>query len=274
MTDRQLPVFAHRPPETDEIPLVVSVPHTGVFMPQEMLVRLANDTMRTQPMTDWHLHKLYDFVPELGADLLCATYARFVVDLNRPPTPRALYPGRFETGLVALETFTGEPIWSQPPDEQEIAQRRELYHQPYHDKLNALIQDKLKKFGQVWLIDAHSIASHPTRMHDKLDKHIYLGNRDGLSCEDGWYEFMVGQFESRGMSVSRNYPYKGGYITDHYGSNAAVQAVQIEMNQELYMDQDDPASGPTHPNFAATQDKLKDLFAEMVGKIREIVPSK
>ena len=274
MTDVHQDVFAHNPPEADEIPLVVSVPHTGVLTPPEMLARLASDEMRSLPMTDWHLHHLYDFVPSLGADLLCARYSRFVVDLNRPPTPRALYPGRFETGLVAMETFKGEPIWNEPPNEAEIAARRERYHRRYHDKLNALLQDKLKKFGQVWLIDAHSIASHPTRMHDRLDKHIYLGNRDGLSCEEGWYEFMVGQFETRGMSVSRNYPYKGGYITDYYGENPAVQAVQIEMNQELYMDQDDPASGPEHPNFAATRDKLREVFGEMAGQIEEIVPGK
>ena len=108
MTDVHQDVFAHRPPEADEIPLVVSVPHTGVLIPDEMTARLASDEMRSLPMTDWHLHHLYDFVPSLGADLLCAQYSRFVVDLNRPPTPRALYPGRFETGLVALETFKGE----------------------------------------------------------------------------------------------------------------------------------------------------------------------
>lgn len=272
MTDVYDDVFTHRPPEADEMPLVVSVPHTGVLIPLEMAARLASDEMRSLPMTDWHLHHLYDFVPSLGADLLCAQYSRFVVDLNRPPTPRALYPGRFETGLVALETFKGEAIWNEPPNETEIAARRERYHQPYHDKLNALLKDKLERFGQVWLIDAHSIASHPTRMHDRLDKHIYLGNRDGLSCEEGWFEFMVSQFESRGMSVSRNYPYKGGYITDYYGENAAIQAVQIEMNQELYMDQDDPASGTTHSNFDATRQKLKELFAEVLQQIRIIKP--
>lgn len=263
-------VFDHRAPEAPEIPLVVSVPHTGVLMPDEMAARLANDAMRALPMTDWHLHRLYDFVPGLGADLLCARYSRFVVDLNRAPEPRVLYPGRFETGLVALETFKGEPIWAQPPGDEEVAQRRERYHRPYHDKLAALVRDKLERFGQVWLIDAHSIASHPTRMHQRLDRDIYLGNRDGLSCEDAWFEFMVKEFESCGMSVSRNYPYKGGYITDFYGGNPAVQAVQIEMNQELYMDQDDPASGPSHPRFSATRLALVELFTNLAARIQSL----
>lgn len=265
-------VFHHRAPEAEEIPLVVSVPHTGVLMPPAMAARLADDAMRALPMTDWHLHNLYDFVPGLGADLLSARYSRFVVDLNRAPEPRVLYPGRFETGLVALETFKGETIWAQPPAEEEVARRREQYHRPYHDKLAALLQDKLERFGQVWLIDAHSIASHPTRMHQRLDRDIYLGNRDGLSCEEAWFEYMVGQFESRGMSVSRNYPYKGGYITDFYGQKPAVQAVQIEMNQELYMDQDEPASGLAHPRFAATRQALSDLFGALSEEIRRICP--
>jgi hypothetical protein len=68
-----------------------------------------------QPMTDWHLHQLYDFLPALGATTIFATVSRFVVDLNRPPQPRALYPGRFETGLVPLETFQGETVFQTPP---------------------------------------------------------------------------------------------------------------------------------------------------------------
>jgi len=260
-------VFDHRGPEALEVPLVVSVPHTGVLVPPDIAGQFASDAIRALPMTDWHLHRLYDFVPGLGGDLLCARYSRFVVDLNRPPLPRALYPGRFETGLVALETFQGEPVWLQPPGEAEITRRRERFHAPYHRKLEQLLAGKLERFGHAWLIDAHSIASWPTRMHDTLDRDIYLGNRDGTSCDAAWFEFVAGQFELRGMSVSRNHPYKGGYITDYYGQRSSVDALQIEMNQQLYMDQDDPAGGPVHPRFAHTRERLAALFSHLVSRM-------
>jgi N-formylglutamate deformylase len=43
---------------------------------------------------------------------------------------------------------------------------------------------------------------------------------------------------SQGYSVSRNKPYAGGFITEHYGNpSAGLHAVQIEFNRALYMDE-------------------------------------
>ena len=40
------------------------------------------------------------------------------------------------------------------------------------------------------------------------------------------------------MSVSRNKPYAGGFITEHYGNPAAgLHAIQLEINRALYMDE-------------------------------------
>jgi N-formylglutamate deformylase len=38
--------------------------------------------------------------------------------------------------------------------------------------------------------------------------------------------------------VSRNKPYAGGFITEHYGNPAAgLHAIQLEINRGLYMDE-------------------------------------
>ncbi len=43
---------------------------------------------------------------------------------------------------------------------------------------------------------------------------------------------------ARGYAVSRNKPYAGGFITEHYGNPAAgLHAIQIEFNRGLYMDE-------------------------------------
>ncbi len=255
--------FVYKPPEAEEIPLLVSIPHTGVYVPEEIADTLASDYIRSLPMTDWHLHHLYDFLPSMGIDVIHATYSRFVVDMNRPPEPKALYPGRFETGLVATKTFNGEDIYKQAPSEDEVKRRREKYHAPYHAELARVLEKKKKKFGHAFLIDAHSIASRPTLMHDTLQEHIYLGNRDGASCGPAFMDFMDERFQNHGLKVSRNKPYKGGYITDHYGSLDKVQALQIEMNQQVYMDEDDPPGALAHPRFAEARAILRDIFGEL-----------
>jgi N-formylglutamate amidohydrolase len=44
--------------------------------------------------------------------------------------------------------------------------------------------------------------------------------------------------QEAGYSVSRNKPYAGGFITEHYGNPpAGLHAIQLEINRALYMDE-------------------------------------
>lgn len=257
-----------REPSVAEMPVLVSIPHTGAYVPDAIAADFASDYIRTLPMTDWHLHQLYDFLPRLGITTIYATYSRFVADLNRPPDDTPLYPGRFETGFVASQTFWGEDIYNTPPHAEEIARRRELVHAPYHAKLAELIQSKVTRFGGAVLIDAHSVASRANRLHGELKDDIYLGDRDGKT-NSGWLTTrMEGGFRQAGFMVVRNNPYKGGYITDHYGKMPQVAALQVEMAWRLYMDEADPVNGPAHPNFMRFKKVLKGVFSSLVDDIK------
>ena len=250
------------------VPLIASIPHTGTWMPEDLAARLAGPAMQALPMTDWHLHELYDFLPRLGVTVLHATVSRFVADLNRPPAGTALYPGRFETALVPTETFIGEPIWRTPPQPPEIDRLRRLYHAPYHDALNRLLDERRREFGRCYLLDLHSVASAANRLHGPLTREIYLGDRDGASCDRVFTDLVAGEFERAGFAVSRNDPYKGGYITDHYGRAADVEALQIEMCQRLYMDESAPAAeAPGSPRFAAMKERLYDVLERVVAAV-------
>ncbi len=77
-------------------PLLISVPHVGTIVPPEIAGRMT-DAGRAVPDTDWHVDRLYDFAGALGADMLVATHSRYIVDLNRDPEDRPLYPGACRT---------------------------------------------------------------------------------------------------------------------------------------------------------------------------------
>jgi len=167
--------FAYRAAVAEEIPVLVSIPHTGTLLPAAVSRDLASEEMRAGAMADWHLDVLYGFLPELGIDVIHAVYHRFVIDLNRPPTATPLYPGRFETTLVPLETFQGDPVYARPPAAEEIARRVALYHAPYHQALRRRLDEKIAKFGHCYLIDAHSVESRPSRLHGALVEDVFLG---------------------------------------------------------------------------------------------------
>lgn len=261
------PPFVVRLPTAAAVPLVVSIPHTGTQLPEPLRVRLASDAMRDLPMTDWHLHELYDFLPALGVTTLYATWSRFFVDLNRAPDDRPLYPGRFETGLVARETFQGETIWREPPTPAEVEQHRHAVHAPYHAELLRLLEVTRARVGHAFLIDAHSVASRASRLHPELVEHIFLGDRDGATCPEAFIATLEQECAAGGLSVVRNRPYKGGYITEHYGRLPGIAALQLEMAQRVYMDEADPAGALAQPRFDEARRLLRGVFERLVARL-------
>lgn len=252
-----------------EVPVVVSIPHCGIYVPDAISADFASDYIRRLPMTDWYLHHLYDFLPSLGITTIYGTYSRFVADLNRAPDDKQLYPGRFETRMVALKTFWGEDIYHTPPSSEEVERRRLLVHTPYHARLTELLQSKITRFGGVVLIDAHSVASRANLLHGELQHDVYLGDRDG-KANSGWLTRVVEKsFRMAGLKVVRNNPYKGGYITEHYGLMDQVAALQIEMRWGLYLDENHPDQALKHPGFAPFKNTLRDVFGLLLGEVRE-----
>ena len=222
------------------IPLLVSMPHTGTHLPENLKERLS-PAAQALPDTDWHLERLYDFLEELGASLLVATHSRYVVDLNRPPDNVNLYPGQDTTGLVPLDTFHKQALYlpGSEPAAPEIPLRVERYWKPYHEKLADELARLRRVHGVALLWDAHSIFSIVPRFFEGKLTDFNLGTADGRSCDP-----FVGQGllkVLKGESAVLNGRFKGGYITRTYGNpRGGVQAVQLELSEATYMDERPP----------------------------------
>jgi N-formylglutamate deformylase len=222
-------------------PLVVSIPHAGTHLPEEIAARLT-PIGRRMVDTDWHVDRLYDFLPELDATVLVATHSRSVVDLNRAPDGARLYPGQAETGLCPTETFAGEPLYDgDSPDEAERAARIAQYWQPYHNALAAELARIKALHGAVHLLDAHSIASEIPRLFPGRLPDLNFGTNSGAACEAGWAARAMQAAEGGGFSMVLDGRFKGGAITRHYGNPAAcVRAIQLELAWCSYLDEQQP----------------------------------
>lgn len=145
-------------------PLLVSMPHAGTCVPNE-LAQAMTDTALRLPDTDWHLPRLYTVAIQLGASVLIANYSRYVIDLNRPPDNTSLYPGQSVTGLCPVDTFADEPIYhtDTKPGNNEIVRRRKTMWQPYHDKIKQELTRIHRQHNCAVLWDAHSIRSEVPR---------------------------------------------------------------------------------------------------------------
>jgi len=222
-------------------PLLVSLPHDGTAVPDDIAARLT-DTARRVPDTDWHVSRLYDFARELGASILVPRHSRYVVDLNRPPDDTSLYPGQNTTGLCPIVQFSGEPVYHEgaQPDPTEIAARVETYWRPYHDTLDAELQRIRGEHGRAVLWEGHSIRGTLPFLFEGALPDLNLGTAAGTSCtpalQQRLAEVLAGQGEYTHVVNGR---FKGGYITRHYGDpEIGVEAVQLELAQHTYMDED------------------------------------
>ncbi|MGH8040895.1 MAG: N-formylglutamate deformylase [Rudaea sp.] len=233
--------------------LLVSLPHDGTALPEDIAARMTQAARRV-PDTDWHVARLYAFARELGASMIVPKFSRYVVDLNRPQDDVSLYPGQNTTGLCPVKQFTGETVYlpGQEPTPGEISARVERYWRPYHDALAAEIARIKAAHGSMVLWEGHSIRSVVPFLFDGRLPDFNLGTANGTSCSPQLQQRLTKVLQAQREYTSIvNGRFKGGYITRNYGNpNADIDAVQLELAQCNYMDEDTFAwntarAGPT-----------------------------
>jgi N-formylglutamate deformylase len=237
------PFFLIEPP-AEKVPVVLSVPHSGVEFPDEIKAHYRDDIVRQPDDTDWFVHQLYNFAPLLGITIIHAKYSRLVIDLNRDPHSKPLYTdGRIITELVPKTDFLGNEIYIDKkfvPDDAEIERRLENYYRPYHKKIENLLQERLDKFGKVLLWDAHSIRRFVPTIQEEVFPDLILGDNGERSAGKEMIQIALENLKKGKYGVNHNSPFKGGFITRSFGKpENNIHALQLEMAKINYMDDDE-----------------------------------
>ena len=258
-------------PTTSEIPILISVPHCGTVFPLELKDQYKPQLIQAPDDTDWFVDRLYDFAPALGITMITANYSRWVVDLNRDPQSKPLYAdGRVITGLCPTTNFLGEPIYKDERKEIssiEIENRVNQYYETYHQQIEKELARLHQKFGKVLLWDCHSIRQFVPSIHSEKFPDLILGDADGTSASPELIAIALESLQKSGYSFSHNHPFKGGYITRHYGKPEFHRhALQLEMSKINYMDDDE-----INFNLARAkemQSTLKKVFRNLIGELK------
>ena len=219
-------------------PLLISIPHAGTGVP-EAIGRRLTPAAQALPDTDWHLDRLYEFVTGLGAAKLVATHSRYVVDLNRPPDDTRLYQTA-STGLIPEMQFNGANIYrGDAPNAEERGRRLEQFYEPYHAKIRETLEITKSRFGFAVLFDAHSIRSRVPRLFEGRLADLNIGTNGGASAAESLATAAIDTCQSSDYTTVVNGRFKGGHITRYYGQpEAGIHAIQLELAQRNYMDED------------------------------------
>lgn len=232
-----------------DAPVVVGLPHTGTDLPPELQDRFASPWLARKD-ADWWIDRLYGFVRDLGVTTVRTRLSRSVIDCNRDPSGRSLYPGQTTTGLCPTETFDGEPLYSGGgPDDAEIARRRVACFDPYHAALAGEIDRLRARHERVVLYDAHSIRSRIPRLFEGELPQFNIGTDGGRTCDEALAAAVTKVCAESGFSHVRDGRFRGGWTTRHYGRpETGVHAIQMELAMRGYMDEPDspdPDNWPT-----------------------------
>ncbi len=260
------PPFSLRP---GTLPLLVSIPHNGSFIPRKIAEEMTKDGQSSRD-TDWFLDRLYA-IPELqSASLLVAKVSRYVIDLNRPADNQTLYPGQTTTGLVPDRCFDGSPIYREaPPESAEVEQRIDAIWKPYHAALADELDRLHSQHGIVGLLEAHSIKSRVPRLFDGVLPDFNIGTNHNKSCQSELTRRVVDALkkQDRYRQVV-NARFIGGYITRYYGSPARnTHALQIELSQATYLDEetlswDEEKAKQVQPTLSNIIQSITDWIAQ------------
>ncbi len=254
--------------------LLVSMPHIGTEIPTDLQADFVPRALAVED-ADWHLDRLYNFLPGLDASVLTPRYARYVIDLNRPPDDAPMYPGASNTELCPTRFFTGDALYkgARAPQGPERVARRSTYWLPYHSALAQELARIKAIHGYALLWDAHSIRSHIPWLFDGKLPDLNIGTAGGASAQASIVDAVTATVVAQGSAGARagagapgvthvlNGRFKGGYITRHYGApQDHVHAVQLEKCQSLYMQEEAPFAYDVHK---AAQ--IQPLLQSMVG---------
>lgn len=252
-----------------DAPLIVSFPHTGTEIPW-VFASLFVSRERALDDTDWFIDRLYDFADGLSATTIRTPVSRSIIDVNRDPSGRSLYPGQATTELCPTTTFDGRPLYrTDGPDEAEISRRREKFFTPYHSVLQAEIARLRARHPQIVLYDCHSIRSQIPRLFSGALPDFNIGTNGGTSCTGEIATEIERICDGSSFSRVTNGRFKGGYITRRYGSPAdGVHAVQMELAIRGYMAEparDTIPAGLDDSYAARMRTVLKDILAACIG---------
>ncbi|WP_375305691.1 N-formylglutamate amidohydrolase [Bradyrhizobium sp. A11] len=163
----------------------------------------------------------------LDAHLIAQRYSRLVIDCNRPPAAASSIP--------VVSEATAIPRNEGISDEERAARRREIF-EPYHRRIDAAIDRRVRAGRPTVLVSLHSFT--PVYAGVARPWHIAaLYNRDTVLPQ-----LLLKHLRADGdLVVGDNEPYAVSDLTDYtipvHGEGRGLVNTGIEIRQDLIADQ-------------------------------------
>lgn len=263
LTMKPLPApLIHRP--RGDLPVLLSVPHSGRHYPDWLVAVSAAGKPALSTLEDPLVDRLVWRALGRGCGAVIAQTPRAVIDCNRAEDDinpsvidgarrdRVTARARGGLGIVPSRTHQHGYLWRRPVSPDELTERLDQAHRPYHDAIEDLLSLLVDRFGCALLIDCHSMPPPASGTPP-----VVIGDRRGRTADAWVTEQALAIAGSCGFEAALNEPFAGGHVIErHARPQRNVHAFQLEIDRRCYLDDDLRAPGPGFDSVAGLIDKL------------------
>ena len=240
--------------------VVLHVPHDSIAVPAEVRSQFLLDDAELRReldrMTDHQTLTLFSD-PSSAAIVVRSPVSRLVVDVERFPNDLDEPMAARGMGAVYAATSQLTPL-RRPLADDERERLMQAYYRPHHAQLEEAVTKAVDRYSRCLVIDCHSFPSValPYEMADpsKARPDICIG-ADDFHTSEGLAAAFSTTFQLEGWSVSLNDPFPGALVpASRYRRDRRVEAVMVEVNRRLYLQEDDST---LLPDFSETAGRIR-----------------
>ena len=231
------------PPSTDGKPLLVHIPHSSTYIPEEyrdqICLNAAGLDTELLAMTDRFTDQLFGQASNYGATLFVNRISRLVMDPERFPSDQDEHMSAKGMGAIYTKTSGGKELRTASFSvSARQAVMNELYW-PYSNVFHDLVTEQLDQFGKSLIIDGHSFPSNALPYEDdKLFRPDICFGYESFHEPIGLLDALEDICRREGLTTARNQPFSGSYVPmDYFQKEKRVKSIMVEVNRSLYMNE-------------------------------------
>jgi len=237
-------------------PVILHAPHGGRVIPAEHIgayvVSAAELEAEKNIMTDHFTDVLVGGIT--GASSVINELSRFAVDVERFPD-ESEEMNTVGMGVLYTHGSRGQQIRDlRRADPPALMQHFDAYSAAFTHLVNAT----LREHGRAVIVDVHSYPEHPLayELHaDQPRPELCLGFED-FHAPAELVRTVTDAFAP--LELLPNGPFSGAYVPlEHYGTDARVHSVMLEIRRDVYLHEDSLALKPAP--FRGLQESLQQL---------------
>jgi N-formylglutamate amidohydrolase len=167
---------------------------------------------------------------------------------------------KFGMGATYVQCDDGRQLRSLTPAERDAIMQTCYY--PHHKRLTEAVDAAILQTGEARIVDCHSFPDTPLQcsLYQGDAKFDFNIGTDNFHTPNEWIDASVKFFANRGFRLGIDEPYAGSIVPmKHYQNDTRVKSIMLEVNRNLYMNNDYTRS----PRFAVIKSVITE-FLEML----------